>query len=201
MTQTVAFSDELETVVFNPTWGVPQSIIYKEMLPKLRRDPGYFDRIGWKVVAPNGKVVKSRSVQWWKFGKKIPYSIIQPPSDDNALGEVKFLFPNKHNIYMHDTPLKKLFKEQVRAFSHGCIRVEDPRTLAEHVLGWDREKIDDMIASGANEEIKLDHPIPVHLTYFTAWLDESGKIVFYADTYKRDKRLDKALNSLAVALN
>jgi murein L,D-transpeptidase YcbB/YkuD len=199
VTQTVAFSDELETVVFNPTWGVPQSIIYKEMLPKLRRDPGYFDRIGWKVVAPNGKVVKSRSVQWWKFGKKIPYSIIQPPSDDNALGEVKFLFPNKHNIYMHDTPARELFTQSMRAFSHGCVRVENPRVFAEVLLGWSPDKVAGSIEDGVSKSVKVTTRTAVHLTYFTAWPDATGRIVYYDDLYGRDAAMEKAFNVTAVA--
>lgn len=198
-TQTVAFSDELETVVFNPTWGVPQSIIYKEMLPKLRRDPGYFDRIGWKVVAPNGKVVKSRSVQWWKFGKKIPYSVIQPPSDDNALGEVKFLFPNKHNIYMHDTPARTLFAQSTRAFSHGCVRVENPRVFAEVLLGWAPEKVAGSIEDKVSKSVKVTTRTAVHLTYFTAWPDSTGRIVYYDDLYGRDAAMEKAFNVTAVA--
>jgi murein L,D-transpeptidase YcbB/YkuD len=200
-TQTNIFNDVMETVVINPYWNVPKSIVQHEMLPHLTDDPYYLDDKGYEVVDASGDIVSSGSVDWWSYGDKIPYDVRQPPGDSNALGNIKFLFPNKHNIYMHDTPTKKLFKEEVRAFSHGCIRVEDPRTLAEHVLGWDRQKIDDMIDSGENQEIKLESPIPVHLAYFTAWPDETGKIVFYSDTYKRDKRLEKALNNLAVALN
>jgi L,D-transpeptidase YcbB len=200
-TQTNVFSDAMETVVINPYWNVPKSIVKHEMLPHLMDDPYYLDDRGYEVVDASGDIVSSGWVDWWSYGDKIPFDVRQPPGDGNALGNIKFLFPNKHNIYMHDTPTKKLFKEQVRAFSHGCIRIDDPRTLAEHVLGWDREQIDDMIASGENRDIKLDNPIPVHLAYFTAWPDESGRIVFYADTYRRDKRLERALNNLAVALN
>jgi murein L,D-transpeptidase YcbB/YkuD len=200
-TQTFVFSDEMEIVVINPYWGVPQSIIRYEMMPYLARDRGYLDRQGYEVVSPSGKVVSSRSVNWWAYGSKIPYGVRQPPGDDNALGRIKFLFPNSHDIYMHDTPTKKLFAESVRAFSHGCIRVEDPRKFAEYVLGWDRERIDGMIATGENKNIRLDKHIPVYLNYFTAWPDESGKITFYADIYQRDARLDKALNTIAVAAN
>jgi murein L,D-transpeptidase YcbB/YkuD len=198
-TQTVSFSDELETVVFNPTWGVPASILRKEMLPRLRRDPGYFDRIGWKVVAPNGKIIKSRSVQWWKLGKKIPYSVIQPPSGDNALGEVKFLFPNTHNIYMHDTPARNLFAEPVRAFSHGCVRVENPRVFAEILLGWSPDKVAESIKGGASKSVKLTTRTAVHLTYFTAWPDATGRINYYDDLYGRDSAMERAFNATEVA--
>jgi murein L,D-transpeptidase YcbB/YkuD len=102
---------------------------------------------------------------------------------------------------MHDTPTKDLFKQKVRAFSHGCVRVENPREFAEHILGWEREEIDDLIGSGRNMEFGLDTRIPVHLNYFTAWPDASGKMAFYNDIYNRDLRLEKALNTIAVAAN
>jgi murein L,D-transpeptidase YcbB/YkuD len=200
-TQTFVFSDEMETVVINPYWGVPQSIIRYEMMPYLARDRGYLDREGFEVVNARGKVVSSRSVNWWAYGSKIPFGVRQPPGDDNALGRIKFLFPNAHDIYMHDTPTKKLFSEDVRAFSHGCVRVENPRELAEHVLGWERKQIDDMIATGQNRDIDLSKHIPVHLNYFTAWPDASGKITFYPDIYNRDTRLDKAINTITVVAN
>ena len=142
MSQTSAFHDEIETVVFNPSWGVPPSIIANEYLPKLRRDPSYLDREGFKVITQSGKVVPSSSVEWWSYGSKVPFSIQQPPGRKNALGEIKFLFPNSHNIYMHDTPSRNLFDEDVRAFSHGCVRVEDPRKFAEIVAGLPAAEID-----------------------------------------------------------
>ncbi len=200
-TQTAVFSDQMETVVINPYWGVPQSIIRHEMMPRLARDRRYLDRLGYQVVNERGRLVSSRSVNWWAYKGVIPFGVRQPPGDGNALGRVKFLFPNSHDIYMHDTPAKELFAEPVRAFSHGCVRVESPRELAEHVLDWERERIDDMIATGQNQDIKLSRHIPVHLNYFTAWPDESGKIVFHSDIYNRDTRLDKALNTVALASN
>jgi murein L,D-transpeptidase YcbB/YkuD len=200
-TQTFVFSDEMETVVINPYWGVPQSIIRYEMMPYLARDRGYLDREGFEVVNARGKVVSSRSVNWWAYGSKIPFGVRQPPGDDNALGRIKFLFPNAHDIYMHDTPTKKLFAEDVRAFSHGCVRVENPRELAERVLGWERKRIDDLIATGQNQDIDLAKHIPVHLNYFTAWPDASGKITYYPDIYNRDTRLDKAINTITLVAN
>jgi murein L,D-transpeptidase YcbB/YkuD len=200
-TQTAVFSDEMETVVMNPYWGVPRSIIKYEMMPYLVNDPSYLDRKGFEVVNARGEVVSSTSVDWWAYGDKIPYDVRQPPGADNALGHIKFLFPNSHDIYMHDTPTRELFKERVRAFSHGCVRVENPREFAEHVLGWDRQQIDDLIASGRNQEFPLETRIPVHLNYFTAWPDPAGRIAFYNDIYNRDVRLEKALNTTAVAAN
>jgi murein L,D-transpeptidase YcbB/YkuD len=200
-TQTAVFSDEMETVVINPYWGVPQSIIRYEMMPHLARDRRYLDRQGYEVLNSKGRIISSRSVNWWAYGKTIPFSVRQPPGDDNALGRIKFLFPNSHDIYMHDTPTKKLFSESVRAFSHGCVRVENPREFAERIMGWERTKIDDMIATGATQSVSLEKHVPVHLNYFTAWPDESGKIAFYPDIYARDARLDKALNTVAVAVS
>ncbi len=193
MTQTASFYDEMETVVFNPSWGVPQSIIVNEYLGKLRRDPGYFDRIGYKVVNQKGKVVSSRSVNWYSYSQSSPVGVQQPPGASNALGELKFLFPNKHSIYMHDTPTRKLFSQPVRAFSHGCVRVEDPREFARVLLGWDRAKIDAMTESGNSESVKLPEKVPVYLTYFTAWPDSSGKLQYFNDIYERDAAMLRAM--------
>jgi murein L,D-transpeptidase YcbB/YkuD len=198
--QTAAFSDVMETVVFNPAWGVPASIISNEMLPILRRDPSYLDRIGFTVLNKRGRRVKSSSVRWGSYGDKIPFSVMQPPGDDNALGEIKFLFPNSHDIYMHDTPSRKLFSRPVRAFSHGCVRVDNPHRLAEIVLGWNAAEVDKAIASRRSQGIGLKSKLPVHLAYFTAWPDEAGKIVYYQDVYGRDRVMEQALSTPRVAL-
>ena len=200
-TQTFVFSDEMETVVVNPYWGVPLSIIQGEMMPILANDPWYLDREGYEVLTRDGDQVSSSSVDWWAYGSKLPYDVRQPPGPSNALGYVKFLFPNAHDIYMHDTPTRKLFAETKRAFSHGCIRVEDPRELAVQVLGWSRSEVDAAIETGENQNFNLDRKIPVHINYFTAWPDRNGKIGYFADTYGRDIRLEKALNTLTVAAN
>jgi L,D-transpeptidase YcbB len=199
-TQTAVFSDVMETVEFNPYWGVPQSIIIKEMLPRLRRDPSYLDRLGYEVRDGRGREISSSYVDWWRYGNKVPLSVRQPPGADNALGAVKFLFPNSHAIYMHDTPTRSLFEKKVRAFSHGCVRVQNPRELAELVLGWDTERVEEAIYRGENQAVKLSRKLPVHLAYFTAWPDESGRIIMYPDIYGRDAQLEKALGEGAVAL-
>jgi murein L,D-transpeptidase YcbB/YkuD len=196
MSQTNVFSDQMETVVFNPSWGVPPSIIANEYLPKLRRDPGYLDRIGFKVVNEKGKVVSSRSVNWSAYGNTPPFGIQQPPGEDNALGELKFLFPNSHNIYMHDTPTKHLFDKDARAYSHGCVRVQNPREFAAVLLGWDADKVNAEIDARKSKTVKLPAKIPVHLAYFTAWPDSDGKIRYFDDIYGRDETLGKALASL-----
>jgi murein L,D-transpeptidase YcbB/YkuD len=198
-TQTSAFHDQIETVVFNPSWGVPPSIIAKEYLPKLWNDPSYLDRIGFKVTTPNGKRIASSNIDWWNYGSKVPYNIQQPPGSDNALGELKFLFPNSHNIYMHDTPTKNLFAKDVRTFSHGCIRVENPREFATVLLGWNREKIDANTDSGVSQTVSLASKVPVHIAYFTAWPDATGKIQYFNDIYGRDEAMDKARNATLIA--
>lgn len=198
-TQTPVFNDEMEMVVFNPSWGVPPSIIAHEYLPKLRRDPAYLDRLGFKVVTPQGKVVSSSSVSWNDYGSKVPYGIQQPPGVKNALGELKFLFPNAHDIYMHDTPTRELFAEDVRAFSHGCVRVQNPRDFASVVLGWSPEQVAAKVDSKVSETVRLKQKIPVHLTYFTAWPDADGNIVYFNDIYGRDKPIENARSATLVA--
>ena len=199
LTQTVAFHDRMETVVFNPSWGVPPSIIRNEMLPILRRDPSYLDRLGYRVVGKGGQIIPSSAVNWSAYDKGVPYSIQQPPSDDNALGEVKFLFPNSHSIYFHDTPARSLFDRSSRAFSHGCVRVENPRIFAEMLLGLSGEEVAKRIDSGRSQSARVRQDIKVHLTYFTAWPDSTGKIVYYDDVYGRDERMELAFSATAVA--
>ncbi len=198
-TQTSAFHDEIETVVFNPSWGVPPSIIANEYLPKLRNDPSYLDRIGFKVTTASGQKIASRDIDWWNYGGKVPFNIQQPPGEDNALGELKFLFPNSHNIYMHDTPTKDLFAKDVRTFSHGCIRVENPREFATVLLGWDRAKVDANTSGKKSQSVPLASKVPVHITYFTAWPDETGKIQYFNDIYGRDAAMEKAMTATVLA--
>ncbi|MCA3562036.1 MAG: L,D-transpeptidase family protein [Aestuariivirga sp.] len=198
-TQTAVFNDEMEMVVFNPSWGVPPSIIAHEYLPKLRRDPAYLDKQGFKVVNQQGKVVPSRSVSWGSYGSKVPYGIQQPPGAKNALGEIKFLFPNSHDIYMHDTPSRDLFEKDVRAFSHGCVRVQNPREFAAVVLGWTPEEVAAKVERKASETVRLKQKLPVHIVYFTAWPDKQGNIVYFNDIYGRDNPLENARTARLLA--
>jgi murein L,D-transpeptidase YcbB/YkuD len=198
-TQTSVFHDEMEMVVFNPSWGVPPSIIANEYLPKLRNDPGYLDRLGFKVVTQQGKVVPSSSVSWWEYGSKVPYGIQQPPGEKNALGELKFLFPNSHDIYMHDTPSRELFEKDMRAFSHGCVRVQDPRKFASVVLGITPEEVAAKVESRDSTTVRLKEKLPVHITYFTAWPDAAGNMVYFNDIYGRDRTLEIARSATLVA--
>lgn len=178
---TQIFSDQLEYVVFSPYWNIPRSIVREEIVPAMKRDPSYLDRNNMEITGNrNGLPV-----------------IRQKPGPNNALGKVKFIFPNSYHIYFHDTPAKSLFSNNKRAFSHGCIRLEEPARLAQFVLqdkpGWDDARIYDAMNSGKEKWVKLDEKIPVLITYFTSWVDESGSVHFRKDIYDHDKRLAKQL--------
>ena len=197
--QTYFFYNKIQTVVFNPSWGVPRSIIVNEMLPKIMRDSSYLSRNGYEVYA-DGKVIPASSVNWSSVAAgKSHVGIRQKPSLDNSLGELKILFPNSHDIYMHDTPAKSYFKRNMRALSHGCIRLERPRDMAAAVLGKSAEDLKPYF--GKNERgIKVPEPMPVYVAYFTAWLDEaSGHIRYYDDVYGRDEGLEKAFNKTSAS--
>lgn len=198
--QTSFFFDEIEQIDYNPYWGVPQSIIVNEMLPRLRQDPGYLDRSGYEVTDSKGRHISSSSINWWQYDSKVPFNVRQTPSEANALGELKILFPNKHAIYMHDTPSKSLFNKDVRAFSHGCVRLHDPRGMAAAVLGTTVDHVAAKIGQGHSTE-KVNRKIPVYVAYFTAWPDQDGKVEYFADIYERDDRLAKALEAVADVRN
>lgn len=199
--QTSFFYDKLETVEFNPYWGVPRSILVNEMLPKLMRDPSYLDRNGYEVVNNRGQKVSSTTVAWGSYGGKVPVSVRQKPGPSNSLGELKILFPNKHAIYMHDTPAKSLFSRDTRAFSHGCVRLADPRAMAAAVLGTSVDDVAKSINSGDRSRPtrrKIDRDIPVYVGYFTAWPEAgSSKVVYHGDVYGRDERLKIALDKVS----
>ncbi len=188
--KTPIFSDEMETIVFHPFWGVPNSIKVKELLPSLVRGGNALTRQGLRISYA-GREIDPNSVDWSQNDIR-NYHVFQPPGRRNALGIVKFMFPNKHAVYMHDTPSKHLFKRNVRAFSHGCMRVRNPLKLAELVLqhdkGWERTKIDVLISNGPkNNQITLNNKLQVHVTYFTVWIDDDGKPVTMKDIYGHEK--------------
>ena len=192
--QTAFFYKDIKQVDFHPYWGVPQSIIVNEMLPRLRGDPGYLDRAGYEVTDSRGHRVPSSSVNWGAYGANIPYSVRQQPSEANALGELKILFPNKHAIYMHDTPQKSFFERDMRALSHGCVRLQDPRGMAAAVLGTSVDYIVEKLKHGhATEDVT--RTIPVYVAYFTAWPTLSGNVEYFNDIYDRDSRLMQALDA------
>lgn len=194
--QTFFFRDEIQTVELNPYWGVPQSIIVNEMLPKLRRDPSYLDRMGYQVEVA-GRAVPSSAVDW--SGSTQSISVRQPPSSDNALGELKILFPNAHAIYMHDTPQKSFFQRDMRALSHGCVRLAEPRKMAAAVLGISEQELGAKIAQGNNQAIQVPQKFPVYVAYFTAWPNKDGKIEYFNDVYSRDAAVEKAFEITSAA--
>ncbi|MBD8878752.1 L,D-transpeptidase family protein [Roseibium polysiphoniae] len=194
--QTNFFYDTIEVVEYNPYWGVPYSIIVNEMIPKLAKDPSYLDRSGYEVTTVSGKKVSSASIDWYSVAaKKSSVNVRQYPGRSNALGEVKILFPNRHHIYMHDTPSKSLFKKDMRAFSHGCIRLHDPKAMAAAVLGKSKDYVSTRIGQGQNAQEKVGGDIPVYVSYFTAWPNMDGEIDYFADVYDRDRFLIKALEA------
>ena len=188
--QTYFFQDQLETVEFNPYWGVPASIIINEMLPKLRQDPGYLDRLGYEV-SYKGQSVSSSQINW---NQTHDVDVRQPPGNDNALGELKILFPNTHSIYMHDTPSKSFFKKDMRALSHGCVRLSDPKAMAAAVLGTSVADVQKNIDMGRNHAVQVKGNIPVYIAYFTAWPNKDGKVEYFDDVYGRDDYVRKAFD-------
>ncbi|MBX9470110.1 MAG: L,D-transpeptidase family protein [Rhizobium sp.] len=189
--QTYFFQDQIQTVEFNPYWGVPKSIIVNEMLPKLRADPSYLDRLGYEV-SYGGRKVASSQVNW---NVTHAVDVRQPPGGDNALGELKILFPNEHAIYMHDTPSKSYFNRDMRALSHGCVRLAEPRVMAAAVMGTTVEEIGKQIASGQNRAVQVPQKIPVYVSYFTAWPNKDGVIEYFDDVYGRDNHTAKAFKA------
>jgi murein L,D-transpeptidase YcbB/YkuD len=181
-TPTPIFSDVMEHVVVNPSWYIPPSILKKDVLPKLAQDPTYAERMGYEVTRRGNSI-----------------SVRQPPGERNALGHIKFMFPNNHAVYLHDTPSRHLFGRERRAFSHGCVRVDDPMQLAEIVLGvengWSEERVRAMVGRG-ERTIHLRRPLPVHLTYFTLHADASGNLVSREDIYGFHRRVREALAAL-----
>lgn len=194
-TQTYFFQDEIDYVEFHPYWGVPKSILVNKYMPKLYRDPSYLDRNGFEVVNSRGQVVPSSSVNWGQYGANVPFDVRQRPGKSNALGELKIMFPNKHAIYLHDTPEKHLFGRDNRALSNGCIRLEDPRGMAAAVLGWDRDRLDERLERPHSRET-LQTKVPVYVAYFTAWPDDAGEVHYFNDVYSRDEKVREALDKV-----
>ncbi len=199
--QTPVFSDMMETIVFNPIWGVPDSIKVKEVLPSLLKGGKILGSHNLRI-AQGGRDIDPRQVDWTKSDIR-NYHVYQPPGGGNVLGVVKFLFPNKHQVYMHDTPTKNLFNSKQRTFSHGCMRVRDPLALANILLeadkGWPQSRIAALAKPGAaqNNSVALSRKIPVHVTYFTASVDDDGKLDLTSDPYGHEKRIQMGLDGKA----
>lgn len=197
------FSDQMEYMVINPTWSVPRSITVKEYLPMLQKNPNAASHL--KIVDRRGRVVDRNSTDFSQYtAQNFPFSMSQPPSDGNALGLVKFMFPNKWNIYLHDTPSKSLFEKETRAYSHGCIRLGSPFDFAYALLAPQSSdpvgEFRSHLQTKAENSLRLAQPVPVHLVYFTAWPTAKGRIEYRRDVYGRDQRIFDALENAGVVL-
>ncbi len=201
--QSPEFSDKIEHMVVNPTWNVPRSIATKEYLPLLKEDRFALDFLN--LFDPEGELVERQRIDFTNFTEEdFPFDMKQPPSTSNALGLVKFMFPNRYNIYLHDTPAKSLFAEERRAFSHGCIRLQDPFDFAYALLAVQTDEPQEVFLEALGDQaetiIPLEKHVPVHLIYRTAVGDPEGRMEYRRDVYGRDGRIWEALEQAGVAL-
>ncbi|WP_425638094.1 L,D-transpeptidase family protein [Algoriphagus yeomjeoni] len=189
------FSSAMSYIVFSPYWNLPTSIVRNEVMPAVRKNPNYLTQKNMEVVTFSGKPVDPLTVNW--SGKSIPYMVRQKPGEHNSLGLVKFMFPNEHSVYIHDTPARSLFKREDRALSHGCIRIQDPVTFAGLLLrndkSWTLDKINSAMHQNQEKIVNLDRKIPVVLLYLTFWADSRGQGHFRQDIYDRDEEVLAAL--------
>ncbi|WP_010139594.1 L,D-transpeptidase family protein [Oceanicola sp. S124] len=198
------FSDVMEHMVINPTWNVPRSIAVGEYLPELKQNPNAAGHLN--LIDARGRIVPRDAVDFTQFtAANFPFDMKQPPSRSNALGLVKFMFPNANNIYLHDTPSKSLFARSVRAFSHGCIRLADPFDFAYTLLGYQSQDpkglFQSKLATGRETQVDLEQPLQVHLVYRTAFSDARGHMQYRDDIYGRDAKIWRALVAEGVALD
>ncbi len=201
--QSPEFSDVMEFMVINPSWYVPRSIATKEYLPELKANPNAVSHL--EITDRNGRRIDRSAVDFTQFtARTFPFSMREPPNQGNALGLVKFMFPNKYNIYLHDTPAKSLFGREVRAYSHGCIRLADPFDFAYALLAKQTSDpegfFQSKLATGREQQVNLETPVPVHIIYRTAFVDGKGRPQFRRDIYGRDGKIWDALAKSGVAL-
>jgi murein L,D-transpeptidase YcbB/YkuD len=198
--KTPVFKSEMKYLVFNPTWTVPPTILAQDMLPAVQRHPSYLQDKNIRVLDPSGKVVDPSTLDWSQYtARNFPYTLRQDPGPDNALGVVKFIFPNKHFVFLHDTPSKSLFEKETRTFSSGCIRVDQPLALAERLLDdpatWNQARIAEVIQSQETQTVYLRQPLPVLLLYWTAMVETDDQVHFMPDVYDRDAAILEDLNA------
>jgi murein L,D-transpeptidase YcbB/YkuD len=201
--RTPVFSEKMKYLVLNPYWNVPFKIAVEDKLPIIRKNPIYLSQQHIKVFengSENAPEINPVLIDWFRVNAgNFPYRLRQDPGPSNALGRIKFMFPNKFAIYLHDTPQRSLFKRTTRDFSSGCIRIEKPVELATYLLRndpqWSRQRITDTLKSGVTTVVYIKDPIPVHLLYWTAWVTEDGIVHFVNDIYDRDPPLSKALKA------
>ncbi len=194
--QTPVFRDEIRFMELNPTWTVPRKIFVEDKLPLIRADPAYLARGGYRVVGRDGQTLDPTTVDWWALDPP-PVTLVQAPGPGNALGQVKFMFPNRFAVYLHDTNDRRLFGRAARDLSSGCVRIENPFVLADLLMqgspSWSHARRDAILASGITTRIDLPKPMPILLTYATAWV-EDGEVQFRDDIYDRDRRVLEALD-------
>jgi len=203
--KTPVLTSEISEFVLNPYWNIPTSITKNEIIPKLQEDPEYLSKNDMKIISRlnnQNYFVDPEIVDWTSIDtENAALRIRQDPGKKNSLGRIKFIFPNNYKVYLHDTPSRSLFARNSRAFSHGCVRVENPFELAEILLSANNTWTNDDLHYFANRKktkiIKLDNPIPIHITYMTAWADEQGVINFRPDIYKRDSHIASSLYNTA----
>ena len=199
--QTPLFSDKMTYLVFSPYWNIPPDILREETLPRAASDPDFLRRNNIEIVGTSGDgEIDPDSVDWDDESITRKLRFRQRPGDDNALGLVKFIFPNHFNVYLHDTPSDRLFFKEQRSLSHGCIRIEDPMAMAKYVMRdqpeWTEERIRTAMNAGREQTARLKAPIPVHIGYWTAWVEPDGKTVTYTDDpYRIDPAHQRLLNS------
>jgi murein L,D-transpeptidase YcbB/YkuD len=198
--QTPSFESAIETVTLNPTWTPPSSIANNELLPRFRRNPQAAADEGFDVIDRAGRIVSAADVDW--RARPFPYTLRQRPGPSNALGRVRFDFPNPFAVYLHDTPSRGLFARTERALSHGCIRVAEPVALAALAIGdptWDAAALDAAIATVETQTITLAAPLPIYVLYLTTGVDEQGAVTYAEDVYRRDAAIVRALDAPANA--
>ena len=199
--RTPVFSGLMDHLVVNPDWNIPTRIAVQDILPKARKDPAYLSREKIRIFeswSRDAAELDPGSIDWTRVtAENFSYKLKKDPGSHNDLGRVKFMFPNRFDVYLHDTPSRKLFERSMRGFSSGCIRIEKPLDLAEYVLrdspGWSRDAVSAAIDTGQLRTIGLARKIPVHLIYMTAGVDSEGRVLFWQDIYQRDPALDRAL--------
>ena len=196
--QTPVFSAVMNHLVLAPTWTVPPGILWQDVIPAVKKNPAYLSQKKMQLLRSNGSVVNPSTIDWKNVNRSnFPYTVRQVPGKDNALGRVKFMFPNPYHVYIHDTPTRDLFAQTDRTFSSGCIRISKPMELADYLLRdkpeWTADQITRTIAQGRERAIYLSNPIQVHILYLTTWAEDDGTIHFRKDVYNRDQPLLAAL--------
>ncbi|MBC5991961.1 L,D-transpeptidase family protein [Pontibacter cellulosilyticus] len=201
MHSTPVFSHKVQYLMFSPYWNIPNSIVANEIKPKMQQNRNWLESQNMEMVTtfgPNARRVPVNRVNWYTLTQdNFRYRIRQRPGPNNSLGKVKFMFPNEYSVYLHDTPADHLFSEADRDFSHGCVRLEKPADLATYLLrnkpGWDRQRVVQAMNASREQRVDLPEEVPVYLVYFTAWVDEAGKVQFREDLYDHDKALAQRL--------